>query len=80
MAASMATIARLEADLIEARTSVQSERTRAHAARDELATTETDLAIAQTQAKAAREPADELRTDLAEVRSASSTVADDGRK
>lgn len=64
LAASTATIARLESDLAEARTAVQSERARADAARDELATTKADLATAQAQAAAARERAGELRDEL----------------
>ncbi|KAF0956907.1 hypothetical protein [Rhodococcus sp. T7] len=63
-AAATASIERLEADLTEARTAVQSERSRADAARDELATTKADLATAQAQAAAARERAGELRDEL----------------
>ncbi|QSE87062.1 hypothetical protein [Rhodococcus koreensis] len=63
-AAATASIERLEADLTESRTAVQSERTRADAARDELATTKADLATAQAQAAAARERAGELRDEL----------------
>ena len=79
-AAASATIERLEADLAEARSATQAERTRADTARDELATTKADLATAQAHAEAARERAEELRTELAEARSASVTAKDATRR
>ncbi|WP_237735166.1 hypothetical protein [Rhodococcus sp. JVH1] len=63
-AAATANIERLEADLAEARTAVQSERTRVDTVRDELAAARADLATAQAQAAAARERAGELRDEL----------------
>ncbi|KAF0956802.1 hypothetical protein [Rhodococcus sp. T7] len=68
-AAAAATIDRLESDLHDARSAVQSERARVDEVRDELATTKADLATALAQATAARERAEELRADLADARS-----------
>lgn len=75
-AAAAATIERLDADLIAARTAAADERGRANRLRDDLSDARADTSAARAEVASARDRAEELREELRELRRG--TVAEAG--